>query len=156
MSHLYERFILEYYIKEFPDLHAGASWISWALDDGVNTMLPIMKSDTTLSYGDKILIIDAKYYTSATHKHYDKHTIFSHNLYQIFTYVKNKDAGFAEQPHQVSGMLLYARTNETIQPDYDYQMSGNKISVKTLDLNCDFSRIAEQLNQIVATYFGIT
>ena len=51
-------------------------------------------------------------------------------------------------------MLLYARTDETIQPDNEYQMSGNKISIKTLDLNCEFPVIAEQLNKIAEAQFG--
>lgn len=75
------------------------------------------------------------------------------NLYQIFTYVKNKDTEFGDKPHKVSGMLLYAATDEAIQPDNSYQMSGNKISVKTLDLNRDFSEIAAQLNAIVDEHF---
>lgn len=50
-------------------------------------------------------------------------------------------------------MLLYAATDEAIQPDNSYQMSGNKISVKTLDLNRDFSEIATQLNAIVDEHF---
>ena len=76
---------------------------------------------------------------------YDVHTLHYGNLYQIFTYVKNKDTEFGDQPHKVSGMLLYAATDEAIQPDNSYQMSGNKISVKTLDLNKDFPEIAAQL-----------
>ncbi|SHM65333.1 hypothetical protein [Ruminococcus flavefaciens] len=62
----------------------------------------------------------------------------------------------ASEPHEVSGMLLYARTDESVQPNNIYQMSGNKISVRTLDLNCDFAQIATQLNQIVEEHFGIT
>ena len=46
-------------------------------------------------------------------------------------------------------MLLYAATDETIQPDGSYQMKGNKVSVRILDLNGDFSEIASQLNSIV-------
>lgn len=53
-------------------------------------------------------------------------------------------------------MLLYAKTDETIQPDNAYRMSGNKISVRTLDLNCEFPVIATQLNLIVKEHFGIT
>jgi len=52
-------------------------------------------------------------------------------------------------------MLLYAQTNDKIQPNNTYMMSGNKISVKTLDLNCEFSEISSQLNRIVKDYFGI-
>lgn len=50
-------------------------------------------------------------------------------------------------------MLLYAATDEAIQPDNVYQMSGNQSSVKTLDLNQDFSEIAAQLKAIVDTHF---
>lgn len=50
-------------------------------------------------------------------------------------------------------MLLYAATDEAIQQDNVYQMSGNQISVKTLDLNQDFSEIAAQLKAIVDTHF---
>ena len=154
MNRLYEKFILEYYAKECPQVTAAASQIPWALDDGIGTMLPVMQSDIMLSQGSRVLIIDAKYYTHTTQAQYNVHTIHSNNLYQIFTYVKNKDTGFGEKPHTVSGMLLYARTDEIIQPDYTYQMSGNRISVKTLDLNRDFSGIVAQLNAIVNEYFG--
>ena len=153
MNRLYEKFILEYYAKECPQVRAAALQIPWALDDGIGTMLPVMQSDIMLTKGKDVLIIDAKYYTHTTQTQYDVHTLHSNNLYQIFTYVKNKNTEFGEEPHCFSGMLLYAATDEAIQPDNSYQMSGNKISVKTLDLNRDFSEIAAQLNAIVAEYF---
>ena len=62
--------------------------------------------------------------------------------------------GFTD--HEVSGLLLYARTADEIQPDGDFSMSGNKISVKTLDLNQPFEMIAKQLNQIAEERFGVT
>ena len=154
MNRLYEKFILEYYAKECPQVTATASRIPWALDDGVGTLLPVMQSDIMLTKGSKVLIIDAKYYTHTTQTQYDVHTLHSSNLYQIFTYVKNKDTEFGDQPHTVSGMLLYAATDEAIQPDNSYRMSGNKISVKTLDLNRNFSEIAAQLNAIVTEHFA--
>lgn len=154
MSRLYEKFILEYYIKEYPALNVSAPQIPWALDDGIGTMLPVMQSDITLAKGEKVLIIDAKYYTHTTQARFDAHTVHSGNLYQIFTYVKNKDTQLGDKPHEVSGMLLYARTDETIQPDGVYRMGGNKISVKTLDLNCEFKSIASQLNAIAEEHFG--
>lgn len=153
MNRLYEKFILEYYIKECPQVTVSASQIPWALDDGIGTMLPVMQSDIMLTKGDTVLIIDAKYYTHTTQTQYDVHTIHSNNLYQIFTYVKNKYAEYSDKSHTVSGMLLYAATDEAIQPDNSYQMSGNKICVKTLDLNRDFSEIAAQLNAIVSEHF---
>lgn len=152
MNRLYEKFILEYYAKECPQVKAAAAQIPWALDDSIGTMLPIMQSDIMLTKGNKVLIIDAKYYTHTTQTHFDVHTLHSGNLYQIFTYVKNKDAEFGNRPHTVSGMLLYVATDEAIQPDNSYQMSGNRISVQTLDLNQDFSKISKKLDAIAAEY----
>ena len=145
---LYEKFILAYFSKEFPKIRVCAAQIPWALDDGCNAMLPIMQSDIMLSYGRKVLIIDAKYYAKTVQVQYDKPKVHSNNLYQIFTYVKNKAAELGNNAYEVSGMLLYARTDEEIQPDCTYQMSGNQISVKTLDLNRNFRFIKAQLNAI--------
>lgn len=154
MSRLYEKFILEYYNQEHEELDARASQIPWGLDDGVDTMLPVMQTDITLTQGDKILIIDAKYYFSTLQQHYDRMTIYSNNLYQIFTYVKNKEVELKDEPHEISGMLLYAKTDEETYPDNDYKMSGNKIGVHTLDLNVEFSGIREQLDGIAERYFA--
>lgn len=153
MHRLYEKFILEYYRKEFPMLKAAASQIAWNLDDEENYMLPVMRSDIMLSYGEKTLIIDAKYYAHTVQSQFGVKTLHSNNLYQIFTYVKNLDVS---NTGNVSGMLLYAKTDEEILPNNEYRMSGNKISVKTLDLNCDFSEIALQLNKIVDSHFRIS
>lgn len=87
----------------------------------------------------------------------DKPTICSNNLYQIFTYVKNRSYQFGEVENTVLGMLLYAKTEEEIQPDNVYRMHGSQISVKTLDLNLPFVDIASQLDRIVELHFaGLT
>ena len=153
MHRLYEKFILEYYRKEFPMLKASASQKAWNLDDEENYMLPVMRSDIMLSYGEKTLIIDAKYYAHTVQSQFGVKTLHSNNLYQIFTYVKNLDVS---NTGNVSGMLLYAKTDEEILPNNEYRMSGNKISVKTLDLNCDFNEIVVQLNKIVDSHFTIS
>ena len=155
MCDLYEKFILEYYRKEYPEITANASQIPWQLDDGVGAMLPKMQTDVMLTYKEKVLIIDAKYYTHTTQLRYDTHKLHSGNLYQIFTYVKNKEIQLAAVPHEVSGMLLYAKTDEIIVPDNSYYMSGNKVIVRTLDLNLDFAGIATQLNHIVEEHFNL-
>lgn len=154
MSRLYEKFILEYYIREHPGLKASASQIPWALDDGYDAMLPVMQTDITLSRRNQVLIIDAKWYAHTTQARYDVRTLHSHNLYQIFAYVKNREAGFGNEAHRVSGMLLYARTDETVQPDGVYQLSGNQISVRTLDLNQEFREIAKELDAIAESCFA--
>ena len=70
----------------------------------------------------------------------------------VDAYVKNKTA---VTDKAVSGMLLYAKTDEDITPDVAYSMGGNKIFVRTLDLNCEFKKIKEQLDKIVAENFTV-
>lgn len=156
MHHLYEKFILEYYRKEFPQISAAASWMDWQVDDGFRDMLPKMETDITLQHGTRTLIIDAKYYERNLKEQYGKASLPTNNLYQIFTYVKNKEVELAGKEHErVAGMLLYAQTEEDGAFNLEYQMSGNPICVRTLDLSRDFAMIKEQLDQIATKYFDL-
>lgn len=106
-----------------------------------------------LSQGNNILIIDAKYYSHMTQQQYGTNTLHSNNLYQIFTYVKNKEFELKDCEHTVSGMLLYAQTDEDVIPNNTYQMSGNQISVHALNLSQNFSEITKDLDSIVKVHF---
>lgn len=155
---LYEKFILEYYRQHYPMLNANASQISWALDNegyDLHSMLPAMQSDIHLQLGNTVLIIDAKFYRHSTLNHHNKQILRSQHMYQIFSYVKNRDYAFGDEEHKVSGMLLYAKTEDELQPDNVYKIHGNQISVKNLDLNVPFEDIAKQLNEIAESYFGL-
>ncbi len=149
MHRLYEKFLLGYFQKEYPQYSAAASYIDWNVDDGVTEFLPVMKTDITLTNGPRTMIIDAKYYghTLQTNRMYDSKSIISGNLYQIFTYVKNKDRNGSGN---VIGVLLYAKTDEDITPDNDYQIGGNHFSVKTLDLGTEWKDIEGQLAAVAA------
>jgi 5-methylcytosine-specific restriction enzyme subunit McrC len=151
MYRLYERFVLAYYRRHFPDLNASGAHIEWATDDGVTQLLPAMKSDITLRHQGKTLIIDTKCYSEALQNNsfFNSRTLHSQHLYQIFAYVKNHALRSADE---VSGLLLYAKTDEEILPHHDYRMSGNRISVRTLDLSRTFREISEQLNDIVQQF----
>jgi 5-methylcytosine-specific restriction enzyme subunit McrC len=89
-------------------------------------------------------------------KHFDRETFHSANLYQIFSYVKNQAASCAAKGDDktVSGMLLYAKTDEAISPEGSYLLSGNCISVRALDLNREFASIRGQLDGIVDDSFA--
>jgi 5-methylcytosine-specific restriction enzyme subunit McrC len=157
MSSLYEKFILEYYKYHFKGiLTVNSTQIDWDYDESQSIaieFLPKMQSDIMLTHKEsgKTLIIDAKYYTHSMQTgQFNKKTFHSNNMYQIFTYVKNYDT---KNDGSVSGMLLYAKTDDEVNPDGEFIMSGNKISVKTLDLNLDFKYISLQLNDIVSKEF---
>lgn len=150
MSRLFEKFVLEYFRCEHPGLKANPSHIEWALDDDESEFLPMMKSDISLGSKQSTLIIDTKYYAQNTQTNFNSRTVHSANLYQIFTYVKNVEALNAISTREISGMLLYAKTDADVQPNAEYKMSGNTIHVRTLDLNQQFAEIAAELDSIAS------
>lgn len=152
MCRLYEKFILEYFKREHPTLAASSPCIEWTLDEGSPVYLPRMQTDVVLTSRKQRLIIDAKFYARSMQKNpqYEKSTFHSHNLYQIYAYVKNMSTTY---PGAVSGLLLYAKTKNSPAPDADYQMGGNTISIRSLDLATNWQHIKEQLDAIAARLY---
>ena len=152
MSWLYEHFILAYYQKKhFHSLTVRAEEIKWQVSpsEANDSALPNMRTDVTLRAkgNNNVLIIDAKYYTRNTADYYGKNQLHSANLYQIFSYVTNMQT--AEPNRIVSGMLLYAKTDDPYQPHGTYHGSGKGyILIRTLDLDCDWQQVEDQLDDI--------
>ena len=155
MARLYEKFVLEYYRYHHKYLsEVKAAQVKWDLRgenaESMIRFLPVMQTDITLRLKDKVLIIDAKYYGKTLQKQFDKYTLHSANVYQIFTYVKNLDK---DNTHNVAGILLYAKTDEAITPDCMFNMGGNQIGAQTLDLNVEFKSIKAQLDKLAWDFF---
>lgn len=151
MEKLYEKFLLGYFQLHFPELSPRARQISWAAE-GTTDFLPVMQSDVSLRRGGRELILDAKWYTHTMQERWGRRSQHSHNLYQIFTYVQNRQCA-AGAEGSVSGMLLYARNDEAVQPDQTYVLAGRRIAVRTLDLSRTFSDIEAELKAIAAEFF---
>ena len=154
MDRLYEKFILEYYRQNHSYLsECKSAEVKWNLtgenDESLVKFLPSMQTDVFLRFKEKVLIIDAKYYSETMQRNYDKYSLRSAHMYQIFAYVKNQDK---YQTGNVAGLLLYAKTDETVVPDCDFNIGGNQIGAKTLDLNTDFHTISSQLDKIADKY----
>lgn len=152
MHKIYEKFILEFYRKHYPELNANSSYIQWDIEDsnGIE-FLPSIHSDIMLTKDDKCLIIDAKFYSHTMNEQYNKKSYISSNLYQIYTYVSNKKAD--KNYNQVAGMLLYAKTHNENTPDNEYMISGNQIAINTLDLNTEWLEIENKLNKIAEKFY---
>lgn len=158
MHKLFECFILEYYKKHHLDWlnKVNADKVPWHLTAPVSDeqmrLLPEMQTDAVLHRGNQALIIDAKYYSHVLQQgQHSKSTAHSANLYQILAYVKNMDK---ENTGRVAGALVYAKTDEDIDLNCRYEIGGNSIFVRTLDLNREFSEICEQLDRLALDFFG--
>ena len=149
MHCIFQQFVLEYYRFHHPQVRAASTHIKWIVDDGVIDYLPTMKTDIVLSKNHKALVIDTKYYQRTMQSYYENISLHSNNMFQIFTYVNNMDTN---NDGRVSGMLLYAKTDEKITPDNTYNIRGNRFYVRSLDLNQPFRIIRSQLDGYLAKW----
>lgn len=147
MSGLYERFILNYYKIEHPDLSVSAPFIKWKTNDQIEH-LPIMRSDVVITDGHNTLIIDAKYYSKVTQTYRESTTFRSNHLYQIHSYVRN----YTGASGKINGLLLYARPEDYPSLNYAFETEGHTLGVRALDLGTSFSRIKEKLDEIIIEF----
>lgn len=155
MCRLYEKFVLEYYKKHHPGLKAKAARIDWNIckEESTSNILPVMQTDIMLTLKERTLIIDTKYYSKSMQCQYEKKSIHSKNLYQIYSYVMNYDVNHTGK---VDGILLYAKTEEDITPDGQTLFKdGNIIYYRTLDLNQDFEHIKKRLDRFIESYYRV-
>ncbi|AWK51608.1 5-methylcytosine-specific restriction endonuclease system specificity protein McrC [Clostridium beijerinckii] len=148
MAILYEKFIYEFYRQEFPQYKVKyQEQIKWKSDNNYIDFLPNMNTDISIANGNRKLIIDTKFYSECMQKNYlsNNKSFISGNLYQIFTYVKNSNFD-----GNVSGMLLYPTVSYEVSEDY--QLSGNDIFIRCVDLNREFFEISDKLKEIIKQY----
>jgi 5-methylcytosine-specific restriction enzyme subunit McrC len=153
MDTTYEKFVLGYYKEHHSGLSPEPLGFPWNIaKNGNDRFLPRMKTDITMSSGNKTLIIDTKFCQQVLNyspSHGGKKIFRPEDLYQILAYVKNCQA---ETKRDVRGVLLYAKTESEIDnglpPDNGYELLGSQISIKTLDLGQDWKTIEKRLNAI--------
>jgi 5-methylcytosine-specific restriction enzyme subunit McrC len=146
MANLFEKFVLNYYKKEFEELNPKSPKIDWDLDDNSKEkyerkFLPEMRTDIVLTNLDsfKRIIIDTKFYQEILSQ--NEKLKNSGHIYQIYAYVNN-----CKFNGEIIGILLYASLGENM--DYHYKIGSHEILIKTLDLNQNWDEIDKRLKEI--------
>jgi 5-methylcytosine-specific restriction enzyme subunit McrC len=145
LSALYEKFVLEYFRREHPDLQASSKYVQSVVENEP-AFLPKLHTDVTLASGNHELIIDCKCYGTILHAHMDKEILAPPHRNQIYTYVMHES--FANQKLNVEGMLLYALTEKESAMHETWTETGHNFHCFTLDLGKDFKSIAAELDTI--------
>jgi len=150
MAGLFEAFVRNFYKKKLKGQYKVSSininWNATSDDEKSISYLPNMRTDIYLESEDDKIIIDTKYYQEALQMYYDKKTIHSNNLYQIYSYLKNYEAE-NEDNINCRGMLLYPTTSEELS--LSYNVDGHQISIKTINLNQYWTDIRNSLINLI-------
>lgn len=146
LHRIYENFIRAYFRKHY-NLKAGSRNLS--LTEEAIQYIGMMKTDITLETEDRMLIIDAKFYTHILHASRfglaGSKILNMGNIYQINTYVENQ---LLETGKRVQGMLLYAQTIDEPVIKLKVPINRKEIFVRTLDLNGNWDDISGALDEI--------
>jgi len=149
MRSLFQKFALNFYRRERPDLAVGGEVIKWdatAETEEDWALLPQMVTDITLRSDAKTWVIDTKFYEEALTGRFDADRLISANLYQIFSYLRNleKNGG---QDAVAEGILLYPCSGVELRAGYMIQ--GHRIRAVTVNLDNEWSEIKAELLDIV-------
>lgn len=151
MARLFESFIFNFYRIERPDLDIRKERIYWqARSDGDPELRYLPTMETDISVRDKphtqTLIVDAKFYRETFQKHYERETVHSANLYQLFSYLSNLEK--REGPDAVArGTLVYPTVEKSAH--LKYELERHHVQIRTLNLAADWQDIREELESLM-------
>ncbi len=151
LSALFESFVLNFYRHELPP-----SWnvnsspiIHWQLvapNADALTLMPRMETDVCLCGHGRAIILDTKLYAQALKTNaYGSPKLFSPNLYQIFTYLRQRSC--APGWERAEGVLLYPRATSNFA--VEFTTHGHRIRAMVLDLAQPWESIHAGLMHIV-------
>ena len=147
MAILFENFVRTFY-RIHTDFRVKREDIYWrwiAANQVAEGLLPKMQTDISLTSDSRKIIIDCKFTPEATQKHYDAETLRSSHIFQINAYMDNLQGKWADICEM---MLLYPTVDLPLSADYTHK--GNKISIRTINLNQPWQSIHQDLLALVA------
>lgn len=149
LSKLFEKFLLNFYLRHFPELKPKVSEYYWKTSDGSDRppLMEVLKTDITLTdtKNKRILIIDAKYYSKAIEKTEYASGIRNWHIAQVYAYIHNHpDYGSSF----IQGMLIYPRSEADLH--IVFPLEGGPIYINTIDLNKDWMEVEDQLKSFIS------
>jgi 5-methylcytosine-specific restriction enzyme subunit McrC len=152
MARLFEDFVANFYRFEQSRYSVrGQSRLPWheaasPLEADLNR-LPGMIPDVVLEAPDRRIILDAKFYREplAQGRHGGLRVRSGH-LYQVFTYIENRNAQMPDGPRH-EGLLLYPVVGRAFR--FDFKLKGHRVQVRSVDLDEDWTQIRDDLLELV-------
>jgi len=151
MAGLFEVFVRNFYAREvgarFKVKSESIEWDVIADDSGDLSLLPSMRTDTSLSNPEKKIVVETKYYQETLQTYRGKTSVRSAHLYQLFAYLKNLETRGGTNA-DATGILLYPVVDRRLSERFRIQ--GHTIWVRTVDLNQPWQKIHDDLITFVA------
>lgn len=152
MGRVFEAFVRNFLRREQRTAAVSSDMLRWrgatATTPTALPLLPVMRTDTTLTTPTRRLVIDTKFYARPlAGSRFAETRLLAPHLYQLLAYLRNQSA---TPNQQVEGMLLYPASAASGDLALDYQLEGFRVQVRTLDLSLPWPQIRQTLLVLVA------
>ena len=152
MGRLFEAFVRNFYRREQHHYAVSTDVLRWrgatATFAEALPLLPVMRTDITLTNARRRLVIDTKYYREPLGgSRFAEPKLLAPHLYQLLSYLRNHSADAGQA---IEGLLLYPASPASGVLNLDYQLEGYRVRVRTLSLDQPWQRIHQELLAIVA------
>src|SRR5690606_16801697 len=124
MARLFESFVKNFYRTELLGSVARSETLYWPAEGKDLDLLPNMRTDISLEYAGEKTIIDTKFYKDTFAHFWNKATVHSAHLYQIFAYLKDDEY---VRKKKACGLLLYPKNGQNV--DLQYEMHGFSLRI---------------------------
>lgn len=151
MAALFERFVRNFYRRRQHTYRVGAETLRWAVapdTESAKAVLPVMRTDVTLTTAAHQLIIDCKYYRKAFKPYFNQEKIISAHLYQLYAYVQHAQRQQPARP--VDGLLLYPVVTGQFRHSYQLLDTSHRLRVATVNLNQGWQAVEAELHGLLA------
>lgn len=152
MGRVFEAFVRNFLRREQRTAAVSSDVLRWrgatATAPAALPLLPVMRTDTTLTTPARRLIIDTKFYAQPlAGSRFEGARLLAPHLYQLLAYLRNQPTAPGQR---VEGLLLYPASPASGGLTLDYQLEGFRVQVRTLDLSEPWPRIRQALLALVA------
>ena len=151
MWRVFEDFVREFYRREQSTYKVlDERKISWDGLGGATVEdirhIPVMLADVLLESKDRRIVLDTKFYEAPLNYRYGTEKLRSANLYQMLTYLKNRQATRPPGP-QHEGILLYAAVDRGLR--MNVELNGFTVRIRSVDLSQNLSKIRREMLEII-------
>lgn len=152
MGRLFEAFVRNFLRREQRRYAVSADVLRWrgavATTEAALPLLPVMRTDVTLTDHHRRLVIETKFYREPLGgSRFAEPKLLAPHLYQLLAYLRNHSA---DADQTIEGLLLYPASSASGVLKLDYQLEGYRVRVRTLNLDQPWSQIHQDLLGIVA------
>jgi 5-methylcytosine-specific restriction enzyme subunit McrC len=149
MAKLFESFVKNFYVLEQNRFKVQSLKIEWQVESGNDptmSFLPEMKTDVCLTSPQRKIILECKFYRDALQTNWQKRTLHSAHMYQLFAYLRNKESDDLWQ--RCEGILLYPTVRTPL--NLIYTIHGHRIRIRTVNLDQDWRSIHNEMLDLIA------